>query len=483
MVSDHWSFVLDVLFCGLMLASCRYNEVSNMPFWKIDKYVRQLAGTNPFRAHDAIGAKGATFLTWSCLDHLAKQYGGLFTPTKSLSDHKDSGQDWYPPNHFRPMVNWSLDDSENEEFRTWLLGPLFQMTSLLLHEKRSQLCQMNAIGELCAQFNQGVIALARKHGPEKITKIVAAYHRLYPAAAKGPWHPEEFAKMDTAEWQQLYVNAEHDGNVGVVSIGRESYGHEVDAELNRAIDWLKAQGISRVIVTGDFHLSTQMIGADFSDLFQAEDQSKWVALCEDWSRTARRLHDEFKTSVGFVNGKRCLGGFLELLQHCHYLVAVESADLGMPEVTLPVIPGMEGCHWILRKTAPESWHKVLSLLLEGRSLKANNAVGWLVDYAGPLNDCIKTCWSIAKGDASFVRREVNEKRLTGIPAEPAGLSPAVSPNMAAARQGILASIRDSCGAPLADALTIQAKHSAEFVMSSSFRTGAIYSTYAKVAKA
>ena len=46
--------------------------------------VRKLLGPNPFRAHDAIGAKGANFLTWSCLHHLTQQYGGVFTPAAAL---------------------------------------------------------------------------------------------------------------------------------------------------------------------------------------------------------------------------------------------------------------------------------------------------------------------------------------------------------------------------------------------------------------
>ncbi len=108
-VSDHWSFVLDVLFCGLTLAGLRYHRASNMPFWKVDKFVRKLLGPNPFRAHDAIGAKGANFLTWSCLHHLAERYGELFRPTRELEERKETGQTWYPPNHFRPLVDWRLD--------------------------------------------------------------------------------------------------------------------------------------------------------------------------------------------------------------------------------------------------------------------------------------------------------------------------------------------------------------------------------------
>ena len=196
----------------------------------------------------------------------------------------------------------------------------------------------------------------------------------------------------------MYVNAEHDGNVGVITISRETYNSDVDAELNRAIDWLKAEGIANVIVTGDFHLATQMVGADTSEFFPAlDDVEDGRRVAATWSATARRLHDEFKVSVGFVGGKRCLGGFLELLMHCHYLVAVEDAVLGMPEVTLPVVPGMEGCHWPFRKADPSQWPKLVRMLLTGAPVKAKDAVDWLIDYSGPMQDSLEMAWSLASG--------------------------------------------------------------------------------------
>ncbi|MFV2072576.1 MAG: hypothetical protein ACC742_07985, partial [Thermoanaerobaculales bacterium] len=231
-VSDHWSFVLDVLFCGLTLAAIRYHEATNMPFWKIDKYVRRMLGPNPFRAHDAIGARGANFLTWSCLHHLEQHYGAVFGPSEVLEEHKDSGADWYPMNHFRPLVNWNLEDES--ELETWVLGPLFQMASLMVSEERSHLAQINAIGELCAQFSPGLLAVIRARGGDAVVETVERYHRLHPEAATRAWVPEVFAHTETAEWQQLYVNAEHDGSVGVLSLSRESFSGDVDAELNRA---------------------------------------------------------------------------------------------------------------------------------------------------------------------------------------------------------------------------------------------------------
>ena len=256
-VSDDWSFVLDVLFCGLTHAGLRFHHASNMPFWKIDKYVRRMLGPNPFRAHDAIGAAGANFLTWSCLHHLSENYGALFKPTVELEERKDSGQNWYPLNHFRPLVDWPMASDDDLDFRTWILGPMVQMTSLMLHENRAHLTHMNTIGELCAQFRRGILAVIRDLGPGASVKLVQAYHRLHPEAAASGWYPETFEKIDSPEWQQLYVNAEHDGRVGIISLSRESYNSDVDAEMNRAIDWLKSAGIERVILTSDFHLSTQ----------------------------------------------------------------------------------------------------------------------------------------------------------------------------------------------------------------------------------
>ncbi|PIP54677.1 MAG: hypothetical protein COX07_04030 [Bacteroidetes bacterium CG23_combo_of_CG06-09_8_20_14_all_32_9] len=480
-VSDNWSFVLDVLFCGLTLAGTRFCEATNMPFWKTDKYIRKFFGPNPFRAHDAIGAAGANFLTWSCLHHLSKHYGELFTPTATLDEKKDGKQNWYPLNHLRPIVDWSMTNEETEEFHTWILGSLFQMTSLMLHEKRTHLSQMNLIGELCAQFRHGIVATIRSYGAANVRKIVGDYHKLHPAAAKKAWHPEVFDNINTPEWQQLYVNAEHDGNAGVISINREIYNHDVNAELNRAIDWLKSAGIKNVIVTGDFHLSTQMLGADTTDFFPAiENEAKGVELSNSWSATARRLNNDFKTSVGVINGKRCLGGFLELMMHCHYIVAEENAVLGMPEVTLPVVPGMEACHWPFRKVKQEDYANLLKLLLTGKPVKAKESVGWLTDYTGTMEEAIKMAWKIATGaEHGLKKREVAEEKLKNIPKELAGLKDTGDAMMDNARKAIIECISISCNVPLSEAISVQSKYSGNFMTTKLFKKGAIGSAYTK----
>jgi enoyl-CoA hydratase/carnithine racemase/3-hydroxyacyl-CoA dehydrogenase len=480
-VSDDWSFVLDVMFCGLLVAGLRYHRATNMPYWKIDKYMRKFVGPNPFRAHDVIGAQGANFLSWSCLHHLSEKYGDLFRPTPELDERQESGQNWYPPNHFRPAVNWRMDDEQTNEFLTYIQGALFQMTSLMLHEQRGQLSHINAIGELCAQFRRGILAVIRGVGADVAIKRVEAFHQLCPAASKSCWYPAAFEQLDSPEWQQLYVNAEHDGTVGVITISRETYNYDVDAELNRAIDWLNAQDIPNVIVTGDFHLSTQMVGADTSEFFPAlNNEEEGRRIAETWSKTARRLNNEFRVSVGFVNGKRCLGACLELLMHCHYLVAVEDAILGMPEVTLPIVPGMEACHWPFRKAEQSQWLKLVKLLLNGTPVKAKDAVGWLIDYAGPMQASLKMVWRLAAtgGATGVPKRNLDGGVLPGIPTDTEVVASG-NPVTEATRKAIMASIKASCGVPLSEALAIQAWHSAGFTITSYCKKGSIGADYTK----
>jgi enoyl-CoA hydratase/carnithine racemase len=224
-----------------------------------------------------------------------------------------------------------------------------------------------------------------------------------------------------------------------------------------------------------------MVGADTSNFYPAlEKAEEGFRISQCWSKTARRLHDEFEISVGYINGKRCLGGFLELLMHCHYLISVDDARLGMPEVTLPVVPGMEGCHWPFRKAKKDDRIKLFKLLLEGKQVKAKDAVGWLLDYTGPVEDTLQTAWKIVTGKSNNLpAREINKKALTGLSSD-VRLEAPDNPLMEAARKAIMETIIDSCSKNLEEALDIQAKHSADFMLSDYCRRGKIGEEFKKV---
>jgi enoyl-CoA hydratase/carnithine racemase len=217
-----------------------------------------------------------------------------------------------------------------------------------------------------------------------------------------------------------------------------------------------------------------MVGADTSEFFQAlSDVNAGQAVAATWSRTARRLHEEFAVSVGVISGKRCLGGMLELMTHCHFVLAVDGAQLGFPEVTLPVVPGMEGCHWTFRKATRDQRPGLLQLLLTGRPVAAQDAVGWLVDFAGPIEAVLSTAWTLASGRDAGVPRRAFESAAFEAPADVPGLPSAGSPATESARRAILDTVRASCGAPVAEALAIQAAHSARFMVTEACTRGVV----------
>ncbi len=152
----------------------------------------------------------------------------------------------------------------------------------------------------------------------------------------------------------------------------------------------------------------------------------------------------------------------------------------MPEVTLPVVPGMEGCHWPFRKANPDHWPKILHLLLTGRPAWARDAVGWLVDYAGPLDKAILTAWKVAAGaDHGLRRRTVEEGALKGIRTDVSDLPAADSPVMDTARAAIIECMEQACATPLSEALEVQAKRSADFLASATCREGQIGAEYTR----
>jgi len=72
-----------------------------------------------------------------------------------------------------------------------------------------------------------------------------------------------------------------------------------------------------------------------------------------------------------------------------------------------------------------------------------------------------------------------EEALSSVPTD-VKLPKAGNPGTEAARKAIMDCIQDSCGAVLSDALSVQAKHSADFMGSDPCRKGVIGADCAKV---
>jgi 3-hydroxyacyl-CoA dehydrogenase len=83
-----------------------------------------------------------------------------------------------------------------------------------------------------------------------------------------------------------------------------------------------------------------------------------------------RIEQSSKPVVAAIHGV-ALGGGLELAMACHYRVAVASAQLGLPEVNLGIIPGADGTQRLPRLVGLK---KALEMCVSGRPIRAREAL-------------------------------------------------------------------------------------------------------------
>jgi enoyl-CoA hydratase len=138
---------------------------------------------------------------------------------------------------------------------------------------------------------------------------------------------------------------EKSGAIAVVTINRPEKLNALNkatiAELNIAVKELESDSITRVIVLTGSGEKAFVAGADISEFAHFSPKEG-----EDLARKGQeQLFDTIENLkipvIAAVNGF-ALGGGLELAMSCHFRVASTNAKMGLPEVTLGVIPGYGG---------------------------------------------------------------------------------------------------------------------------------------------
>jgi len=138
---------------------------------------------------------------------------------------------------------------------------------------------------------------------------------------------------------------EKENKIALVTINRPQSLNALNGktinEISSALDELTSDGEVRVIIVTGSGEKSFVAGADikeFSDL----DQEKAEELARNGHHNLfNKIENLSKPVIAAVNGF-ALGGGLELAMACHIRYASENAKLGLPEVTLGLIPGYGG---------------------------------------------------------------------------------------------------------------------------------------------
>ncbi|MBS4041113.1 MAG: enoyl-CoA hydratase/isomerase family protein [Flavobacteriales bacterium] len=195
------------------------------------------------------------------------------------------------------------------------------------------------------------------------------------------------------EFENLLVNITN--KIGTITINRPDKLNALNkatiAELHDALQTLD-QSCHAIIVTGSGTKSF-VAGADISEFahFSASEGENLAALGQ------QQLFDFIEhlptPVIAAVNGF-ALGGGLELAMSCHFRLASDNAKLGLPEVTLGVIPGYGGTQRLPQLVGKG---RAMEMILSAQMITANKALEYgLVNYVVPQEELLPLANSIAE---------------------------------------------------------------------------------------
>jgi enoyl-CoA hydratase len=161
---------------------------------------------------------------------------------------------------------------------------------------------------------------------------------------------------------------------------------EIGEAMHEAYDNHEVKGI---IITGEGEKAF-VAGADISEFTQLNEINS-RKISEKGQDTFNLIEKCPKPVLAAVNGF-ALGGGCELALACHMRVASDNAKMGLPEVTLGILPGYGGTQ---RLTLLVGKGKSFEMIMTGDMINAEHALHiGLVNYVVPQAELMAKCEGI-----------------------------------------------------------------------------------------
>ncbi len=205
---------------------------------------------------------------------------------------------------------------------------------------------------------------------------------------------------------------DHVGTIEIAKPKANTYDHAMMLELAQAIEEMRFDDAARVVVLSSAVPGFFSAGADIEMLKGSQPDFK-AMFCLHCQETLNLFASTPKVVIAAING-HCVGGGLEIALSCDLrMMAKDSGKIGLPEVTLGVLPGTGGTQRLPRLIGAS---RALDLMITGRLLSPEEALQiGLVNYVYPkesfVQDVAAYATALAHGPAravSLIKRSVME---------------------------------------------------------------------------
>ena len=164
-------------------------------------------------------------------------------------------------------------------------------------------------------------------------------------------------------------------------------------ELHTAFtDLENNEAVQAIILTGSGEKAF-VAGADIAEFANFSAQEGTQLAADGHQKVFDHIENLKKPVIAAVNGF-ALGGGLELAMACHFRVASENAKMGLPEVTLGLIPGYGGTQRLPQLVGKG---RAMEMILTATMITAAEAKEYgLVNHVVPQVELIEFCQGLAQ---------------------------------------------------------------------------------------
>lgn len=189
---------------------------------------------------------------------------------------------------------------------------------------------------------------------------------------------------------------EENENIGYITINRPSKLNALNratiAELNEAFESAREDHDIKVIILSGSGEKAFVAGADISEFAEFSPKDGRRLAAEGQEKLFDVVANFPKPVIAAVNGF-ALGGGLELAMAAHFRIASDNAKMGLPEVSLGVIPGYGGTQRLPQLVGKG---RAMEMIMTAGMIDANQALEYqLVNHVTSLEDLIPLAEKIA----------------------------------------------------------------------------------------
>lgn len=192
------------------------------------------------------------------------------------------------------------------------------------------------------------------------------------------------------------ITLESSGAIARLTINRpkvlNALNQQTIFELRDAVQEVARHSEWRALVVTGSGEKSFIAGADIREF-----NSLSPAAARDLAEAGQQVTRGFEMLpipvIAAVNGY-CFGGGFEFALACDFILASENAQMGLPEVTLGIIPGWGGTQRLTRLIGPA---RARQMIYSGERLKAPQALAWgICNAVYPLAELLPQTESLAQ---------------------------------------------------------------------------------------